>query len=82
MKTYQLALAAVVLMGSSSMALAEEWRYDPTFDHVYYYGPVKQQAGHPAAKPASHVVHSLPRGAEVPIDRTPDHIYYYGPVAH
>jgi hypothetical protein len=80
MKTYQLALAAAVLMASSTFAAAEEWRFDPTYDHIYYYGPV----AHPAApaKPDRHVVRvQQPRSPEVPIDRTPDHMIYYGPVA-
>jgi len=79
MKTYQLALAAAVLMGSSSIGLAEEWRMDPTYDHIYYYGPVKQQS---AAQPANPVRHVQTRPAEVQRDTTADHIYYYGPVAH
>jgi hypothetical protein len=80
MKIYQLALAAVVVMGSSSLALAEEWRFDPTGDHMYYYGPAKQQAGRPAAKPTKQVARTQQRPAAAPSDTTPDHMIYYGPV--
>jgi hypothetical protein len=87
MKTYQLALASAILMASSSLVAAEEWRMDPTPDHIYYYGPV----AHPAAPTGAaerrtaskRVVHyQTQRAQEVPIDRTPDHVLYYGPVAH
>jgi hypothetical protein len=80
MKTYQLALAAAVLMATSTLGVAEEWRLDPTSDHIYYYGPVAHAAA-PAAKPAKRVARTQARGPEVPIDRTTDHVLYYGPVA-
>ena len=42
-RTY-LTIAAAVLIGSMTMALAEEWRYDPTGDQMLYYGPVNKNA--------------------------------------
>lgn len=86
MKTYQLALASAILMVSSSLVAAEEWRMDPTPDHVYYYGPVAHPAvpaGATERRKASRNVaqRQTQRPSEVPIDRTADHMLYYGPVA-
>jgi len=72
-----LLMAAVFVIGTTSVSLADEqFRRDPTQDHLYYYGPV---ASTPAPRPvAEHRTghHKL----DVPIDRTQDHLYYYGPL--
>jgi tartrate dehydratase beta subunit/fumarate hydratase class I family protein len=86
MKTYQLALACAIVIASPSLVAAEEWRMDPTPDHIYYYGPVAHPAAPTSAtqrKVSRHVAqHQTQRVQEVPIDRTADHVLYYGPVAH
>jgi hypothetical protein len=79
MKTYQLALAAAIVIATPTLGVAEDWRLDPTPDHIYYYGPVAHSAA-PVAKPNKRLVRSQPSALDVPIDRTADHMLYYGPV--
>ena len=72
-----LLMAAALVIGTTSAALADEqWRRDPTPDHLFYYGPIA-----PTAAPKPVVEHRTGHHKlDVPIDRTQDHLYYYGPV--
>lgn len=74
----RLLIAAALVLGTGTAALAQEQpRRDPTYDHLYYYGPVG-----PTTAPSPVVEHRPPhrKPIDVPIDRTYDHLYYYGPV--
>lgn len=78
-KTHVLMAAAFVLGTTTAVFAQEQPRRDPTYDHLYYYGPVTAA---PAPAPERHTAtHHKPSPINVPIDRTYDHLYYYGPVA-
>lgn len=77
-------LATILAIGSVSPALAQQWTYDSSPDHVYYYGPIAPQPAAPAARHGQTSQQVL-RGpasapAQTPIDPTSEHVYYYGPV--